>query len=396
LTPIQRWFFEQGFARPHHWNQAFLLQGPADLAVPRLEQALQWVLGQHDVFRLRFVQSGADPVEDWQASYLPQYEPIPFQVVDLRQLPEEQQASSMQKCCNQEQASLHLGDGPLARAVLFRLAGAQPWRLLLLSHHLVIDTVSWRILLEELSLTYERLRQGQPLEPLVASNSFQEWAQRLQDYAQSEALQQEAASWLQHPLPPLPWPLDEPAGDNREACVQSIEQHLGREDTHALLREVAQRTRASVEEVLLTALALACADCFGSTSLAIDLEDMAGRTSSPKLISRVPLAGLPLCIRSCCRWGRGPSQSLLYARSRADCGVFPSAASVMGCCAICMRTLNCEPTCGSSHSRRSASTTWDSLTRCSALRPSSPWLLKAVAGSWHRRTSGCINLMLWP
>jgi hypothetical protein len=87
----------------------------------------------------------------------------------------------MQECCNQEQASLHLGAGPLARAVLFRLSGAQPWRLLLVSHHLLIDTVSWRILLDELSLAYERLRQGEPLEPLVASSSFQEWAQRLQD-----------------------------------------------------------------------------------------------------------------------------------------------------------------------------------------------------------------------
>ncbi|HEX4716141.1 MAG TPA: amino acid adenylation domain-containing protein, partial [Ktedonobacteraceae bacterium] len=272
LTPIQRWFFEQHFVNPHHWNQAFLLQGPAELAVPRLEQALQWVLGQHDVFRLRFVQPAPDAPEDWQASYLPQYEPVPFQVVDLRELPDEQQASCMQECCNQEQASLHLGAGPLARAMLFHLAGAQPWRLLLVSHHLVIDTVSWRILLGELSWAYERLLQGEPLEPVAASSSFQQWAQHLQDYAQSEALQQEVAFWLQQSPPAAPLLLDEPAGDQHEGLVQHIEQHVDREETHALLREVAQRTRASVEEVLLSALALAYSDCFGSPSLAIDLE----------------------------------------------------------------------------------------------------------------------------
>src|SRR5205085_12488403 len=185
--------FEQRFANPHHWNQAFLLQGPADLAVPQLEQALQWILGQHDVFRLRFVPPAPDTLQDWQASYLPQDEPIPFRVVDLRAVPAEQQASCMQECCNQEQASLHLEDGPLARAVLFHLSGAQPWRLLLVSHHLLIDTVSWRILLEELTLAYQRLQQGEPLHPLAASTSFQQWALRLQDYAQSEDLQQEAA-----------------------------------------------------------------------------------------------------------------------------------------------------------------------------------------------------------
>src|SRR5437868_570190 len=137
---------------------------------------------------------------------------------------------------------------------------------------MMIDTVSWRILLDELSLAYERLRQGQPLVPPLASSSFQQWAQRLQDYVQSEAMQQEAAFWLQQALPAAPAPLAEPAGDNREGSAQHLEQHLSVEETRALLREVPQRTRASVEEVLLTALALACCDCFGSRSLAIDLE----------------------------------------------------------------------------------------------------------------------------
>src|SRR5207245_4070336 len=251
-----RWFFEQPLLNPHHWNQAFLLHLPADLSVARLEQGLQWVLGQHDVFRLRFVPPSSD-TEDWQASYVPAYEPVPFTLVDLRELPEEEQASRMSERCSQEQASLHLQNGPLARAVLFHLSGAQPWRLLLLSHHLVIDTVSWRILLEELTLAYQRLRQGEPLHPLAASSSFQEWAQRLRDYAQSEALQQEAAYWLQRACSAPPLLVDNPTGDNHEGSVQHIEQQLGRRETHTLLREVPQRTRASVEEVLLSALALA-------------------------------------------------------------------------------------------------------------------------------------------
>src|SRR2546429_379554 len=177
LTPIQRWFFEQGLSNPHHWNQAFLLHLPAELSVAWLEQAVQWVLGQHDVFRLRFVPPSSE-AQDWQASYVPVYEPVPFTLVDLREWPEEEQASRMSERCNQEQASLHLQNGPLARTVLFHLTGERPWRLLLLSHHLVIDTVSWRILLDELSGAYERLQQGQPLELEATSSSFQQWAQR--------------------------------------------------------------------------------------------------------------------------------------------------------------------------------------------------------------------------
>src|SRR5207237_9746809 len=271
LTPIQRWFFEQPLLNPHHWNQAFFLHAPAELSVARLEQAVQWVLGQHDVFRLRFVPP-ASPTEDWQASYVPTYEPVPFSLVDLREWPEEEQASRMSERCSQEQASLHLQNGPLARAVLFHLTGEQPWRLLLLSHHLLIDPVSWRILLEDLSQVYERLQQGLPLEPQATSSSFQQWAQRLQDYVQSEAMQQEADFWLQQTCSVPALPVDNPTGANSESWMQTIEQHLGLEETQALLREVPQRTRANVEEVLLSALALACSDCFGSPALAIELE----------------------------------------------------------------------------------------------------------------------------
>src|SRR2546429_4917746 len=271
LTPIQRWFFEQGLSNPHHWNQAFLLHLPAELSVAWLERALQWVLGQHDVFRLRFVPPSSEAY-DWQASYVRGYAPVPFTLVDLRELPEEEQVSRMSERCNQEQASLHLQNGPLARTVLFHLTGERPWRLLLLSHHLVIDTVSWRILLDELSGAYERLQQGLPLEPQATSSSFQQWAQRLQDYVQSEAMQQEADFWLQQSSSAPALPVDNPTGANSESWMQTIEQHFGLEETQALLREVPQRTRANVEGVLLSALALACSDCFGSPALAIELE----------------------------------------------------------------------------------------------------------------------------
>src|SRR2546430_2685480 len=86
-------------------------------------------------------------------------------------------------------------------------------------------------------------------------------------------MQQEADFWLQQTCSVPALPVDNPTGANCEGGVQSIEQHLGLEETRALLREVPQRTRASMEEVLLTALALACWDCFGSPALAIELEE---------------------------------------------------------------------------------------------------------------------------
>ncbi|MFL5656682.1 MAG: amino acid adenylation domain-containing protein, partial [Ktedonobacteraceae bacterium] len=273
LTPIQRWLFELHPANPHHWNQAFLFQLPPSLSVPLLEQALHWVFDQHDVFRLRFAQTSRD---DWQARYLESTEGILFSILDLRSLPEEVQISSMTELCTAAQASLHIGEGPLARAVLFRLSGPQRYRLLLAIHHLVIDTVSWRVLLEDVTLAYRQLLDHQPLVPLKPSSSFQQWAERLVDYVQTEAMHREYAFWLRQQQylerPEHALPVDDPSGENTVALLRSVELKLSMEETRVLLRDVPQRYRATIEEVLLTALGLVFHDSFGRSDIVIDLE----------------------------------------------------------------------------------------------------------------------------
>ncbi|MBV8695972.1 MAG: amino acid adenylation domain-containing protein, partial [Ktedonobacteraceae bacterium] len=273
LTPIQRWFFELQLANPHHWNQAFLFQLPPSLSVPLLKQALHWVIDQHDVFRLRFAQTSHG---NWQSRYQQSTGGILFSFLDLRNLPEEVQVSHMSECCTHAQANLHIGKGPLARAVLFRLSGIQKYRLLLAIHHLVIDTVSWRVLLEDVTLAYRQLLDHQPLEALQPSSSFQQWAERLVGYMQTEAIHKEYTFWLRQQQylerPEHALPVDDPSGKNTVALLRSVELKLSREETHLLLRDLPQRYRASIEEVLLTALGLAFHDSFGRSDIVIDLE----------------------------------------------------------------------------------------------------------------------------
>ncbi|MBV9689028.1 MAG: amino acid adenylation domain-containing protein, partial [Ktedonobacteraceae bacterium] len=273
LTPIQRWFFELHLANPHHWNQAFLFQLPPSLSVPLLEHALHWVFDQHDVFRLRFAQTSQD---DWQAHYQQSTEGILFSFLDLRGLPGEVQVSSMTRLCTTAQASLHIGEGPLARALLFRLSGPQRYRLLLAIHHLVIDTVSWRVLLEDVTLAYRQLLDHRPLIPLQASSTFQHWAGRLVDYVQTETMHREYAFWLRQQQylerPEHALPVDDPSGENRVALLRSVELKLTVQETHTLLRDVGHYYRATIEEVLLTALGLAFHDFFGRSDIVIDLE----------------------------------------------------------------------------------------------------------------------------
>jgi NRPS condensation-like uncharacterized protein len=72
-------------------------------------------------------------------------------------LAEEEVAERLEAEATQLQASLSLGEGPLLRAALFELGGGGGERLLLVIHHLVVDGVSWRILLEDLQTAYQQL-----------------------------------------------------------------------------------------------------------------------------------------------------------------------------------------------------------------------------------------------
>ena len=71
----------------------------------------------------------------------------------------------------------------------FRLDTQQ--RLLLSVHHLAVDAVSWRVLLEDLESTYLQLERGEPVALPAKSTSFQAWARRLESHARSEALDTE-------------------------------------------------------------------------------------------------------------------------------------------------------------------------------------------------------------
>ena len=90
----------------------------------------------------------------------------------------------MERQATEVQQSLNLSSGPLVRAVLFEL-GEGEQRLLLVIHHLAVDGVSWRILLEDLQRGYEQLERGGPVAFGAKTSSYQQWAAQLLKEAES-------------------------------------------------------------------------------------------------------------------------------------------------------------------------------------------------------------------
>ncbi|MFM6812189.1 MAG: condensation domain-containing protein, partial [Dolichospermum sp.] len=88
---------------------------------------------------------------------------VPFEVVDFSDIPSTEQSAAIEFKANELQVTLNLATGPMLRVVLFNLGQEKSSRLLLIIQHLVVDGVSWRILLDDLVTAYCQLEQGESI-----------------------------------------------------------------------------------------------------------------------------------------------------------------------------------------------------------------------------------------
>jgi non-ribosomal peptide synthase protein (TIGR01720 family) len=159
------------------------------------------------------------------------------------------------------------------RVAYFDCGRERPAQLLWVIHHLAVDGVSWRILLDELWTAYQQLRRGEPIRLPPVPAQFQDWATRLVAYARSDALQLERDLWLAKTrVPSLRLPLDMRGGANTRASVGLVCCALSAAETRSLLREIPGICRSQIREVLLAALARALAPWVGPGTLVVDLE----------------------------------------------------------------------------------------------------------------------------
>ncbi|MFK0090370.1 amino acid adenylation domain-containing protein [Pseudomonas sp. NPDC090755] len=264
LQPAQQRFFAEAIPERHHWNQTILLNATSSLDAQWLEQALQTLVEHHDSLRSRFSQGASG----WQA-----------QIADL-QAPRHTllwrasvaEGESVQALCEHAQRSLDLEHGPLLRGLLIDGAdGSQ--RVLLTVHHLVIDGVSWRVLLEDLQSVYSQLCAGQPAQLPARTTSTQRWARRLAEQARSPAWADTAAQWqalLAGVDGSLPVANPQVPCLSRDAC--SIKVQLDGERTRQLLQQAPAAYRTQVNDLLLTALARVVADWTGRPEVLLELE----------------------------------------------------------------------------------------------------------------------------
>jgi amino acid adenylation domain-containing protein/non-ribosomal peptide synthase protein (TIGR01720 family) len=277
LTPIQQWFFAQEQAEPGYWNQSLLLALNAPLEQARFAQAVGALLQRHASLRLVFEASA----QGWQQRYQAF---SPSQLDGLFQVEDGALDDALLK---RWQQGFDLGKAPLIRWVYF----PQSQALLCTAHHLLVDAVSWQVLLQELESLY--------LQPNVAlpavSAGFHAWSDALQEHGREPAVLAQVGYWqeqlaAEQSVPRQP----NPYGESR-----TLDMQLSVEHTQWLLGDCHAAYGTQVQDLLVAALAGVIGQWQGRERVTLELEShgRSGWEQGPELsrsigwhTSRYPLA----------------------------------------------------------------------------------------------------------
>jgi non-ribosomal peptide synthase protein (TIGR01720 family) len=274
LTPIQHWFFEQDLPDSHHWDQAVFVDVLQPVDYRLLHAALRVLVTHHDVLRSRF---GAENGEWWQEVGAEAAEPI-LDLVDVSGLDGDARRTRLHAATVEAQARIDLAAGSLVSAVLFRFGAGQLDQLLIAVHHLVVDGVSMRVLVEDLETAYRDLRAGRQVRLPDKTVSFRSWSVQLEQYAKSADILGQLDYWCSVPrreLASLPL-MDVRSGagvaDNTVSRAGTVADLVPADVVALLTRDVLPIPGTQLRDILLGALLLAWQQVTGRDALQLDVE----------------------------------------------------------------------------------------------------------------------------
>lgn len=266
LTPIQQWFFAKNFTNMHHWNQATMLYHKDGLNEAVLRKVLQKIVAHHDLLRSGFTRSEGEVVQTIREMDDEQFTLNVYDFTDNNDYDEQ-----ITTLTNNLQESIDLHNGPLIKLGLFKTSAGD--HLLIVIHHLVVDGLSWRILLEDIQIAYSQACSNSAIKLPEKTDSYQTWSQKLKEYAGSKQLLQELGYWTNiENTPTAPLPKDHEITNDKVSTGENLTFTLAVAETEKLLRQANKAYNTEINDLLLTALGLAIKDWSGLDKVTINLE----------------------------------------------------------------------------------------------------------------------------
>ncbi|MBP9192712.1 MAG: amino acid adenylation domain-containing protein, partial [Ignavibacteria bacterium] len=254
LLPIQQWYFEGVTSDVSHFNQSVLLSIDKSVTQEVLDKAVNKLTVQHDA--LRFIYHINEENDNrWDQEY--GFNTGKLFNIDLQNISKEDLGKEINDHSDKIQRSLDIEKGEIAKFVLFKTPESDDKnRILIVIHHLAVDGVSWRIILDDLEMLISGYVNNEEVDLGVKSSSYRQWYNALKEFSGSERLLSQSSYWenIVSDIEQISTDKDH-SGEVKEKDMVMVSQKLDNIQTELLLHEVPRVYHTDINDILLCALA---------------------------------------------------------------------------------------------------------------------------------------------
>lgn len=263
LGPVQRWFVDLNLKQPQYFNQGIELYSPKNLELNTIENTLNLIIKHHDALRII--------VKDGQLLNRTSDDDNFYDIEEFSDLNNEFDESKYEAIFKEKQFKANIEHGPITQLLLVHSKDGS--RLWWATHHMVVDGVSWRILIEDFENQYTALEREDSISLPAKTTAFIRWPEKLKDYAESGKLKKEYNYWTTI-LKSKPQHLISEQSNQRALRTTSVSNDIvfNKELTKVLLTDIHNAYNTNINDVLLTAVAMALNSWKGISKIIINLE----------------------------------------------------------------------------------------------------------------------------
>ena len=265
LTPIQRRFFNNK-EEVNHYNQAFILYKKTGFKEEVIKKVFKKIVEQHDALRMIFIEKDGQAIE-----YNRSIEEGIFDLYTYDFRGERNLEEKISNTCTKIQEGMDIYNGKIIKLAIFNTDNGD--HLLIAIHHLVVDGVSWRILFEDIQSLYKQAEEGEELVLEDKTSSYKEFASKLEEYSNGNALLKEKSYWNEIEEAKVKHICESEVltFGNYEGAY-TVSEVLTEEDTENLLKETNKAYNTQINDILLTALVRTTRDLTGDNKLKVVME----------------------------------------------------------------------------------------------------------------------------
>ncbi len=273
LSPIQSWFLEKDPKDLSHFNQAILLEVNKAVDEQALTKIASILVHKHDALRFSYdrqTNSETGSIE-WNQHYSDAKGNL--EIVDLSNESMDGLSEKVTEVCQKFHQSLDVLNGTLVKFVWMKMPEkASTNRFFIGIHHLAVDGVSWRILIDDIEAMFKLKDAGLHMEAGDKTSSYRAWVKAMTEYAITEKVEDQLPYWESVVEAFQPLPVDHQNEQHTRKDLGSVSCVFDQKSTKALLQEVNQVFNTKIDDVLLSALAQTICQWSGQNQLVVGLE----------------------------------------------------------------------------------------------------------------------------